>query len=93
MFTMNTTRPGLSDVRVRRALRYAYDQNKMNQNLYNGTYTVVKGPLTKYTLYYWKGAEQAYSYDPAKAKAMLDEAGWKSTAAPASGSRTASRSR
>jgi peptide/nickel transport system substrate-binding protein len=77
MFTMNTSRPGLSDVRVRRALRYAYDQDKMNQTLYNGTYTVVKGPLTKYTLYYWKGAERAYAYDPAKAKAMLDDAGWK----------------
>ncbi len=77
MFTMNTSRPGLNDIRVRRALRYAYDQDKMNQTLYNGTYTVVKGPLTKYTLYYWKGAEQAYTYDPAKAKAMLDDAGWK----------------
>ena len=77
MFTINTSRPGLGDVRVRRALRYAYDQDKMNQTLYGGTYTVVKGPLTKYTLYYWKGAEQAYGHDPAKAKALLDEAGWK----------------
>jgi len=78
-FVMNTARPTLSDVRVRQALRYAYDQNRMNQTLYDGNYVVVKGPLTKYTLYYWKGAETAYPYSPDKAKALLDEAGWKVT--------------
>jgi len=77
MFTMNTGRPPLDDVRVRQALRYAYDPVKMNQTLYDGTYVVVYGPLTKYTLYYWKGAESAYRYDPTKARALLDAAGWK----------------
>lgn len=77
MFVMNTARPALNDVRVRRALRYAYDQNKMNQTLYDGNYVTLKGPLTKYTLYYWKGAESAYGLDPAKARGLLDEAGWK----------------
>jgi peptide/nickel transport system substrate-binding protein len=77
MFSPNTSRPPLDDVRVRRALRLAYDQDEMNQVLYSGTYTPVKGPLTKYTLYYWRGAETAYPKDPAKAKALLDQAGWK----------------
>jgi peptide/nickel transport system substrate-binding protein len=77
MFTMNTGRPPLDDVRVRRALRYAYDQTRMNQTLYNGTYVPVYGPLTKYTLYYWKGAESAYPYDPARARTLLDDADWK----------------
>jgi peptide/nickel transport system substrate-binding protein len=38
---------------------------------------VVKGPLTKYSLYYWQGAETSYPYSVEKAKALLDEAGWK----------------
>ena len=77
MFTMNTARAPLDDLRVRQALRHAYDQHKMNQTLYNGTYVEVYGPLTKYSLYYWKGAETSYRYDPAKAQALLDAAGWK----------------
>lgn len=77
MFTMNTARATLNDVRVRQALRYACDQHRMNQTLYNETYVECYGPLTKYTLYYWKGADTAYRYDPAKARALLDAAGWK----------------
>ena len=77
MFSMNTARPALNDVRVRRALRYAYDQDRMNQTLYGGSYVTVRGPLTKYTLYYWKGAENAYRLDPGRARSLLDEAGWK----------------
>jgi peptide/nickel transport system substrate-binding protein len=34
------------------------------------------GPLSRYTRCYWDGAETAYAYDPDKAKALLDEAGW-----------------
>jgi peptide/nickel transport system substrate-binding protein len=76
-FVMNTSKPALSDVRVRQALRYAYDVDQMNKTLYNGDYVAVKGPLTKYSRFYWKGAEDAYPYNPAKAKTLLDEAGWK----------------
>ncbi|MGH2405372.1 MAG: ABC transporter substrate-binding protein, partial [bacterium] len=62
-FVMNTERPPLDDVRVRRALRHAYDQDRMNQTLYDGNYVAVKGPVTKYTRCYWKGAEEAYRLD------------------------------
>jgi len=76
-FVMNTSHPGLDDLRVRQALRYAYDPDKINQTLYGGNYVTVRGPLTKYSRFYWSGAESAYRYDPAKAKTLLDEAGWK----------------
>jgi peptide/nickel transport system substrate-binding protein len=76
-FVFNTSKPPLDNLKVRQALRFAYDQNKMNQTLYDGNYVVVKGPLTKYSLYYWRGAENSYAYNPEKAKALLDEAGWK----------------
>jgi peptide/nickel transport system substrate-binding protein len=76
-FVFNTSKPPLDNVKVRQALRYAYDQNKMNQTLFDGNYVVVKGPLTKYSLYYWQGAESSYPYSVEKSKALLDEAGWK----------------
>lgn len=76
-FVMNTSRPGLSDIRVRKALRFAYDPVKVNETLYGGDYVTAKGPLTPSSRFYWKGAETAYSYDPAKARQLLDEAGWK----------------
>ncbi|HXX39254.1 MAG TPA: ABC transporter substrate-binding protein [bacterium] len=76
-FVMNTSRPALHDIRVRQALRYAYDPNRINTTLYGGNYVTVAGPLTKYSRFYWPGAEHAYPYNPTKAKALLDEAGWK----------------
>lgn len=76
-FVMNTGRPALKDVRVRKALRFAYDPDKINQTLYGGTYVTVKGPLTPSSRFYWKGAEAVYHYDPAAAGRLLDEAGWK----------------
>jgi peptide/nickel transport system substrate-binding protein len=76
-FTMNTSRPPLDDIRVRQALRYAYDQDKINQTLYDSYNVAVKAPLTKFSRCYWKGAEDAYKYDPEKAKSLLEEAGWK----------------
>jgi len=76
-FVMNTGKPPLDDIRVRQALRYAYDQDKINQTLYDGYYVAVKGPLTKFTRCYWKGVEDAYKYDPEKSKSLLEEAGWK----------------
>lgn len=76
-FVMNTSRPALTDVRVRKALRFAYDPVKINQTLYGGDFVTAKGPLTPSSRFYWKGAETVYSYDPAKARALLDEAGWK----------------
>jgi len=76
-FVMNTSRPALSDIRVRKALRYAYDPEKVNQTLYGGDYVTVKGPLTRYSRFYWKGADGVYRYDPARARSLLEEAGWK----------------
>lgn len=76
-FVFNTERPGLDDVRVRKALRHAYDQDRINQTLYDNNYVVVKGPVTKYTRCYWKGAEEAYRLDLDRARALLEEAGWR----------------
>ncbi len=76
-FVMNTSRAPLDDVRVRRALRHAYDQDRINQTLYDNNYVAVKGPVTKFTRCYWKGAEEAYRVDLERSRTLLEEAGWR----------------
>jgi peptide/nickel transport system substrate-binding protein len=76
-FTINTSKAPFTDLKVRQALRHAYDGEVANKTLYDGNYVVVKSPLTRFTRCYWAGAETVYKYDPEKAKALLEEAGWK----------------
>jgi len=70
---INTEHPKLQDPRVRQALQYAVDQASIIQGAYSGTaepsYGVVCPGLVG------RRTESSYSYDPAKAKALLDEAG------------------
>jgi peptide/nickel transport system substrate-binding protein len=75
---MNLTKPQLSDVRVRRAMTYALDRKTVIDKALNGlavpleTWVVPKNP------FYNKNVEkEPYNYNPARAKALLDEAGWR----------------
>jgi peptide/nickel transport system substrate-binding protein len=78
---MNSTRPPFDDLRVRQALNYAVDRNAIVQAVSNGLGVPLYGPLTPSTLGYWPGAQYVgYQYDPAKAKALLTEAGYKPNA-------------
>jgi peptide/nickel transport system substrate-binding protein len=76
---MNVTRPPLDDLRVRQALEYAIDRQGIVDTLFPGVSPAVSGPLTPNLLGYWAGAEEMYGYDPAKAKSLLEEAGWVDT--------------
>lgn len=68
--------PALQDVNVRRALVMAIDREKIDKDLMLG--------LTKPALTFWDDMAQAdptiplIPYDPAGAKKLLDDAGWKS---------------
>ncbi|MCJ7667417.1 MAG: ABC transporter substrate-binding protein [Anaerolineae bacterium] len=84
-WVMNTDMSPLDDISVRKAILHAIDRDSINQMLYAGRYLVYYGPLTQYSMCYWKGAETIYPYDPEKANALLDEAGWKMN--PATGIR------
>lgn len=70
---INTEHPKLKDPRVRKALQYAVDLDSVIQGAYSGTaepsYGVVSPGLIG------RRTESSYSYDPAKAKELLDEAG------------------
>jgi ABC-type transport system substrate-binding protein len=73
---MNVRNQPLSDKRVRQALLYGRDMDRVNDILYDGLYGEADGPLNNIHSCFWEGASDMYLHDPAKAKALLDEAGW-----------------
>lgn len=77
-FLLNTTLPPLDDVRVRQALLYASDRTATVNAVFGPTSPVATGPLSAVTRWSLGPVESVarYPYDPAKAKALLAEAGW-----------------
>jgi peptide/nickel transport system substrate-binding protein len=73
----NLQRPLFQDVRLRRALTYALDRatmlDKIEHNLGELSDTFMDPTLYKDAV---DQTVMKYPYDPAKAKALLDEAGW-----------------
>lgn len=65
----------VKDVRVRRALNYAVDKERIVKVLLNGAGKVSGQPATR-TGFGHNASVAAYPYDPAKAKALLAEAGY-----------------
>ena len=68
--------PILADLRVRKALLMAIDRETMVQKLFEGKQPVATTWVNPLEPNYSKDAP-TYRYDPAKAKALLAEAGWK----------------
>jgi peptide/nickel transport system substrate-binding protein len=74
---INTEKPILSDLKVRQALEYGFDRASFIKAQYNNAYPAATGPLIPSVLYYDSTADNMYPYDANKAKALLEEAGWK----------------
>jgi peptide/nickel transport system substrate-binding protein len=70
---------------VRQAINLAVDQDTLNKTVLQGAYEAAHNVLTPSTPGYNKADDAMYAYDPAKAKALLDQAGW---TAAGSGTRT-----
>jgi peptide/nickel transport system substrate-binding protein len=68
--------PILADVRVRHALLYGIDRKTMTNRLFEGKQPVADTWVNPLNPMYSPDAA-TYPYDPAKAKALLAEAGWK----------------
>ncbi|MCB9137518.1 MAG: hypothetical protein H6642_04125 [Caldilineaceae bacterium] len=74
-FPLNNTLPQLSDKMVRKALLHALDRQRIIDDLWSGTAQVAHSNISPSSYYYRDDLPQ-YEYDPEKAAAMLDEAGW-----------------
>jgi ABC-type transport system substrate-binding protein len=75
LLTFNTSQPPLNDVRVRQAIAYAINRESMINDLLLGQAKLAHSILPEDSWAYTTG--QKYSYDPAMAKKLLDEAGLK----------------
>jgi peptide/nickel transport system substrate-binding protein len=67
----------LGDLRVRRAMMHAIDREAMAEALTNGSGRATWQMWSPQSPFYVPELENAYPYDPAKAKALLAEAGYK----------------
>jgi peptide/nickel transport system substrate-binding protein len=76
---LNTENPILADKRVRRALSFATHKAEIAERIYNGL--VVAAPLDEFaeSRYYSTAAAERATYDPAAARRLLHEAGWRDT--------------
>jgi peptide/nickel transport system substrate-binding protein len=75
IWLLNTTKPPLDDVRVRRAINYAVDKDALLATVAKGIALKAFAPLTAVMLDD-PALRQAYPFDPAKAGALLGESGW-----------------
>ncbi|MBP3040227.1 oligopeptide-binding protein AppA [Bacillaceae bacterium Marseille-Q3522] len=65
----------ITDPKVRKAMAYAINRQKIVDQLLQGNGEIVDGPYTSVNPYLNKDMEN-YTYDPDKAKQLLEEAGW-----------------
>lgn len=75
LLTLNTAQTPLNEVRVRQAIAYAIDRESMIRDLLLGQGKIAPSILPEDSWAYTPGT--VYNFDPAKAKALLDEAGFK----------------
>lgn len=68
--------PVFSDVRVRQALLHGIDRNAISERLFAGKQPVAHTQTNPLDSVYYGGVPK-YAYDPGKAAALLDAAGWK----------------
>lgn len=68
--------PAFRDVRVRRALVHAIDRELLAKTVLDGLAPVIDGAIQPLSWAYTDSVRR-YPYDPARAKALLDEAGWR----------------
>ncbi len=75
---INTRKAPTNEVSVRRAILHAVNVEAIDKTLYFGVYPVGNGVMSAATpMAIKRQYRQMYPYDPNRAKALLEEAGWK----------------
>jgi peptide/nickel transport system substrate-binding protein len=72
---LNNTKPELADRRVRQAMMYALDRQRILEDLESGLGIVARSHLAEHNLYFNPDVPQ-YPFDPERARSLLAEAGW-----------------
>jgi len=75
LLTINTASTPLDNVKVRQAIAYAIDRDSLIKNLLLGLGKIAHSIIPEESWAYSPG--QTYSYNPARAKQLLDEAGFR----------------
>jgi peptide/nickel transport system substrate-binding protein len=75
-FGWNCETPFFSDVRVRKAMSYAFDHEEMLDNILYGLYQPCRGTFHPDSLWAPDPPPEPYKQDLDKAEELLDEAGW-----------------
>jgi peptide/nickel transport system substrate-binding protein len=78
---INVHQPPTHELAVRQALQWAVDRRGIVDKLFFGVHKVASGPLSESVWGRDEKFERIYGYDPNKAQQILDDAGWKASAA------------
>lgn len=73
----NCERPILADARLRRALACATDRAALAAQVYEGGAEPARADVLPVLPWYHAGADTANPFDPARARSLLEAAGWK----------------
>lgn len=75
----NVTNPNakMADVKLRQAMAYALDIDAAGQNLYNGLQHSSNSIIIPFFKDIYNKEQEGFTYNPEKAKQLLDEAGYK----------------
>jgi peptide/nickel transport system substrate-binding protein len=72
---LNNTKPELSDRRVRQAMMFALDRERIRDDLERGLGIIASSHLPPHNIYFNPNVPQ-YPFDPERARSLLEEAGW-----------------
>jgi peptide/nickel transport system substrate-binding protein len=76
ILSFNLDNPQLKDVRVRQAIGYAIDKQVIVDKADYGIGKAATGPISSQTTWAYEPGVNKYAYNPARAKQLLDEAGF-----------------
>lgn len=76
MMEFNTRRPITKNKLVRQAIVFAIDPKFIVNTIYNGLAKVATGPIPSTVTNFYTSNVKLYSYNPKKAEALLDQAGY-----------------
>jgi len=81
-FSMNVTKPPTDDHAVREAVSWAVDRKTIVEKVFFGVHHATVGPLSEGVWARDESIEKMFAFDPARAKKILDDAGWKLGSGP-----------